>query len=336
MNRRRFLIALAVAVPVAVFIPAKIAASWRPVALAPFEERLYGGPPLMEASSRFLLIRDGIRPVSQFDLTTGEMRPAVRYQGIAVKGTALWEVKSGQVKHIIHPRLQVWRDGEQAQGYALPAETFQETWNIYPIRPQVQVGEEKIEFLAGRWFCRWDRRTKVLERALHCNVGNRRLAYAMARNGETIVTLKRQERLGVEITHVSTRTGQVERRLSLPQAKGSEFEQAQLSAFGNYALCKLRQSNFSLRWPVINTQTGQTAWTLQFDDSQYAFAVFAHDETLIALPLSGKRWEIRDLRSGKHLRTLPMVPGATSGAFSPDGATLYSVANGVLYRQRAR
>ena len=63
----------------------------------------------------------------------------------------------------------------------------------------------------------------------------------------------------------------------------------------------------------------------------------APDDKQLAVPKTKRHcWEIHDSKTGVLLHTLPMISGVYTGAFSPDGATLYSVANGVLYKQRAR
>lgn len=89
------------------------------------------------------------------------------------------------------------------------------------------------------------------------------------------------------------------------------------------------------RYHVIESSTGNTLCELESSAFSLYSSAISPDEKRIALPLSGQ-WQVRDLKTGQLLRALPLVPNTVSGAFSPDGNTLYSVADGVLYRQRAR
>ena len=89
-------------------------------------------------------------------------------------------------------------------------------------------------------------------------------------------------------------------------------------------------------WNVHDTHTGRLLWRFLLEVNVRERAI-APDESVIALPFPSRaQWDIRDLQTGQKLRTLPLVPNLKSAAFSPDAKTLYSLAGGVLYRQRAR
>ena len=89
-------------------------------------------------------------------------------------------------------------------------------------------------------------------------------------------------------------------------------------------------------WNVHDAHSGRLLWQYQLEEHIRERAI-APDESVIALPFPAReQWEIRDLKSGEPLRTLPLVPALQSATFSPDARTLYSLAGGVLYRQRAR
>lgn len=102
---------------------------------------------------------------------------------------------------------------------------------------------------------------------------------------------------------------------------------------GRYAL--FDQPTKTFRWEVVETATGKHLWGFTIDASASPLWAISGDEQTIIVP-NGKAWEARDFQTGALLRRLPCVPDTWLAALSPDGETLYSVAVGVLYRQRAR
>ena len=91
----------------------------------------------------------------------------------------------------------------------------------------------------------------------------------------------------------------------------------------------------SAQWNVISTANGRVLWNFTLA-SPTNRAVFSDDEKWLALTCDNLRWEICNSQNGALARKLPRVPNMRAAAFSPDGNTLYSIADGVLYRQRAR
>ena len=156
---------------------------------------------------------------------------------------------------------------------------------------------------------------------------------AIARDGESVVSLDSKS-----IEWRSTRRNRVTKRWKLTGYRpvNQTFEQIQISNYGAFALCNVWIGGAnSNQWDVCSTNSGRVLWKFTLT-SPTNRAVFSSDEKWLALPTNGLHWEIRDAQSGVLSRTLPRVPGVRGAVFSPDGATLYSVADGVLYRQRAR
>ena len=88
----------------------------------------------------------------------------------------------------------------------------------------------------------------------------------------------------------------------------------------------------------FETRAGRLLWKFDLPtiDTNVIIA-FTPDEKTIAIARPDLRaWELRDIQTGQIIRTLPLVPATECAAFSPDGAALYCVAGGTLYRQRAR
>ena len=89
---------------------------------------------------------------------------------------------------------------------------------------------------------------------------------------------------------------------------------------------------------VFDARSGRVRWNFDLENTATTDApTWDYTGNRIALPLPSRGvWEVHRFPSGELLTTLPLVPGAGRGAFSPDGNTLYCVVGGVLYRQRAR
>lgn len=321
MNRRRFLIALAVVIPLAIFVAAKIAASWRPVMLMHFDSGPYDDLKI-QASEQMVAVSD-----TQFNLQTEHKEKL--HDRMSAVGAWTWNWVGGAKPHLL------LRDGTQAaRSYPLPGVGDEEEW--YQVEPLMRFSPatDRVELLFNGNYYRWQARSRRLQRHIQLADVDSRLAgftrmIALTRDGETVVFAGT-----TAIREISTRTGRTLRRVPL---RGVEFfETIRVSPFGRYALYETPGQKTYFEQIVVDTRSGRALWKLKMG-SNGTDAVFSPDQTVIAVPLAkSKLWEIRDLRTGQLLRTLPFVPNTQSGAFSPDGDTLYSVANGVLYRQRAR
>lgn len=321
MNRRRFLIALAILIPLALFGAAKWATRWRPVAIA----SIYGLHYVGETSRRYLIVGGNERNFL-FDLKTGANRE-LSHQGLASNG-ALWSFDRDQ------GQFQLSQANGAALALALPDELVTGDSSKFPlgsgmpVRIRVTASQNRVEAHFSNRYCRWNLSSRRLERNVLLDFQNYGDT-ALSRDGAWIVQAGYED-----IAFVSTRSGRVGRRVAL---RFNVFESMMISPYGSFALYDQGAGNSSSwRWRVVDTGTGRVKWSFDLDEPR-DFAVFSPDEKWLALPLTSRHiWQIRELSSGAILRTLPLVPGAHSGAFSPDGATLYSVAQGVLYRQRAR
>ncbi len=162
---------------------------------------------------------------------------------------------------------------------------------------------------------------------------------AFARGGGNVVgdfSLSRDGRFFIHagrkrILVGDTSTGETTR--TTPLTGTTFYESAILSPYGQYAFYD--QNGAPFRWEVVETATGKRLWGFNIPPIVSPLWAIADDEQNIIIP-ANKQWEVRDLKTGALLRRLPFVPGTRVAASSPDGATLYSVANGVLYQQRAR
>ncbi len=334
MKRRLFLFALAVALPAALFLAAKRAAHWRPVAVSRINNSQPGYVWIAAISPRYLVARDGVPSDVLFDLQTGKQRPLER-EGIATAGAWRWKVEPEREQLVLReadkPAVR-YNARDAASDFA--GKPFH--WVFKDVRVSEQ--KDRVELLLDERYYRWSKSSRRLERQIQFDVadGNDR---ALSRDGETIITAGYQA-----ITTTSTRDGHtVQRR---PFAGFRIFGWSELSPFGSYAFYPTFDDSKAhgpevLR--LIETRSGRVLWTL--DGQAYAGfdAFFSADEKWIAMPVNrSNQWQIREVATGRFIRNLPLVStsilmrGAPKGAFSPDKATLYSVADGVLYRQRAR
>lgn len=174
----------------------------------------------------------------------------------------------------------------------------------------------------------WNFQKQTLKRAV-------RIPPSADGNGARGIALSRDARQFILVNQFTfrigdTTTGKITH--TSPMGKGVFYEDVSLSPYGRYALCE--QSAGTPVWRVVETRTGKWLWRFTSHPGSSLWAI-SDDQNTIVIP-ADKNWEVRDLQSGAVQRQLPFVPGATVAALSPDGKALYSVAKGVLYRQRAR
>ena len=199
-------------------------------------------------------------------------------------------------------------------------------------QPQVVDSPDGLKVLVKYQLVKWKPGLLHSPTIVDCQVDFEQGAYALARDGVRIIDAREDE-----IAELSIETGNVVKRVPiLPKLTLASIPR--VSPFGAYALYEDGPAKNSVaRWRVVDVSNGRALWRLASSQLEIYSSVMSLDETIIAVPsLSRKIWQIRDARTGAIVRTLPLVPGAHNGAFSPDGSTLYSVAGGVLYRQRAR
>ena len=330
MKRRFLLVALAVALLVAVFVAAKIASSWRPVAIGPLlGDRGAVTIPYLSASSNVVFAGDENATVTRFDLSSGS-RAKRAIEGFCQGGGARWRLRDAAT-----PQLEIIRFN-QTRAYplsALMARKLKQAsrsnlvdGGVFLSAVRVLDGPEQVQLLVGERFCRWSQRTGKLEREfayIEFDAGN---SSALSRDGQSIV------RASYEVATYSTRDGHLIKQLQWAAKKGG---QQQTSPFGTYSIYRGSLANRE-QWIMIDTRTGRRLWNVDWD-AKRDLVFFSPDETwlVIGRPSLGV-WHLHRTRDGVMTHTLPLLPNAVAAAFSPDNATLYSVADGVLYQQRVR
>ena len=323
MNRRLVLIALAIALPAAVFVPAKIAASWRPVPLGalPFVGAASQSA-LVTASSNVVIAGGNPSGTVWFDLTTRRARGRRSNEGLTKEGATPWEVTGSP------PQLELLDDGKRV-AYPLPLTAVRQIDGSTLVAQKA----DRVELLTRNRYCRWNAGSRELERDIGWGGGALWADAAATRDGENIVAIG-----GGRIAFFSTRDGRTTRRVAVAPGAGETYRPTQVSVYGAYALYEtVNMGALTRRADVLDAATGRRRWSFQKSNGTGDRTVMSPDETRLAQANSARKiWQIYDLKSGALSRTLPLVPGARAAAFSPDGQTLYSVANGTLYLQRAR
>lgn len=329
MNRkhRRSLILLPLSLGVVGVFAGREMASWRPVELARFD--LGGKSALVDLSASQHLVAQSVYTwnnaaetrVTLLNLVSGKA------QTFSLPGQQTVGVQNGFFWHSRTPggddlplALEVMDENghKKTFTYRTPPDDNlnNETVRILPKQDRVVILD-----LSG--LSEWSFRSERLRRAIPCAMASAR---ALSRDGRTFVMADYQRfKIGDVATGKITRVVPV-RGIQL-------FEYVHLSPYGRYAL--FDQSNPWGSWKVADTATGKYLWTLYASSMNPDSWVITDDERTIFMR-KGRQWEVHDLQTGATLRQLPLVAGVTVAASSPDGATLYSVAKGVLYRQRAR
>ncbi len=192
----------------------------------------------------------------------------------------------------------------------------------------------RVEMIQGGFYCRWNQTSRALQRRVA--IGNIGSAQTVSRDGETVICAAKSA-----IYRNSTRAGQKPVKVSFQGFNVSKARQ--ILPDGSTAIYEAVAAAGGKSAPllrIVNTKNGRELWNVKWkaDASGYHdAAVFSSDETLLAIPFTVRNlWEIRATKTGALLRTLPLLSNVQAAAFSPDNATLYSAADGVLYRQSAR
>ena len=351
MNHR-LIVALAVVLPIAIFGAAKITASWRPVKVDTDVEGVVSRSPdssiwqAVPANADSDLVRqsgavDQLRLFSHSNLGLPLSNKSLEFfnsvvkpnngdldwSGVTTDGVWKWHIKwgdylipdGGQDSIVIGDEKRAFflSEGDSTPvRYPIPSYEISGTFGLISVSPS----DNRVDLVLSGHYLRWNKKSTKLERNIVLPpVGrDQRSDYiALSRDGKTLI-----QSVSLDIRTISTRTGRILKTLP---THGSAVA---LSPFGNYALYRTAS--------IIDTHTGRELWRFDMETME-SHIVFSSDETLVAIPFAyHKQWEIRDLKTGQLLRTLPLLPGVTNGQFSPNNSTLYSIYNGVLYRQRAR
>lgn len=170
MNRRHFLVALAVIAPVAVFIPTKIAASWRPVKVAPLlgTQPLWS-PWLMRVSQRYVVTGGGI--YTRFDLQTGQ-RQLIQRESIAENGAWTAKLRPGTTGSL---ELLLSKDGATfaypiANANFSSSDTGLEAKLLSRQTLRVSPNSNRVELIFADTYNRWNLTSRRLERSISAQI----------------------------------------------------------------------------------------------------------------------------------------------------------------------
>ena len=316
MNPRHWFIALAVALPLALFGAAKWATRWRPIAIG----RVDGASGMNGVSNHYLSIHKYEAGSVLFDLNTGAQTNTNALSGVT--GDWIWSIETRAQPHLTLTK------GDTSVIYRIrrlsKRKDFDGDLNVsaFVIAPE----RNCVQLLLGSRYYQWNLQSRQLEREFQVPIIYG--AYcAFSRDGKTLVEAGRYA-----VATFSTRTG---RTLTYrPGNPKLQFGMATfgISTHGSYIFA----DNPGGGWDVEEARTGRVLWQLGRD----GVPVFSPDETLTAQPLQDKGiWEIRETKTGRLVRTLAAAPGTSdddANALSPDNSTLYYVFNGVIYQQRAQ
>ncbi len=192
--------------------------------------------------------------------------------------------------------------------------------------PQVHISPEqnRVVLLSGKTIVEWDYQTGKLKHQREIKSIAQSTRSALSSDGRSFVLAVSK---GFQIGDVATG---VTRKVSF---QGVSFPQsAELSPHGKYGVLDQKSAK---RFKVVESATGKPLWGFSAPTGAPDGWTISDDEKTIFVRQS-RNWQVHDLKSGELLRELPLVPNVCACTPSSDGATLYSVANGVLYRQRAR
>lgn len=333
MNRPFLLISLAV-VPLFSLGLATAAPNEQPVKIAVIDSPKKEGPILGGPSISFRtyasesgLAFPTVDESKFFDFETQKVR-SIEGEGIVAGGNGEWHFVGGAA-----PYLSVRQGVSAERPYAFPAEDFEELnampQDWYQDPAIVAANEERVEMAIGAHYYRWNVETRELERNISCDMADGLSNKAITRDGESIINAGLSE-----ISVISTQTGEFTRHDKVPHAGA---DGAHISAFGAYCVYEPVTNSQEQIWSVLDTATARDGWTFTLDNWRDDVVLFSPDEKYFVIGRGDRKiWEFHDAKTGEIARKLPMVADANSAAFSPDSATLYSIADGVLYRQSAR
>ena len=247
-------------------------------------------------------------------------------KGIALDGGRVWNFDINS-----QGQLQLRAANSPTLSYQIPAADIAEIFGGFtgfiPAWVRITPTSDRVEILFEGRYYRWKFNSRQLERDVVLQPSDRSFE-KVTRDGEAAISASPDA-----IIVASTRPQRTFKRVLLAGLKTFDSNIA-ISPFGAYALYKKYVPNGSASYLIVETRSGRVLWTFSMDDIN--LTSISPDETRIAIPMVARRqWEIRELATGNLLCTLPAV-AESSGAFSQDNSTFYSVANGVLYRQRAR
>lgn len=179
--------------------------------------------------------------------------------------------------------------------------------------------ENRVRMFADDRLLEWNLATGRLLKNSLCH------GDTLARDGRTFVGV--DENYGnLQVGDVAT--GKILK--TIPWRTDGPMEYEYFSRYGRYCLFDTRDGTFR----VVEVATGKVLWKFPGNFIFVFDSLMADDEKTIVVRRD-KEWQVRNFRTGALVRRLAYVPDLNDAALAPDGATLYSVAKGTLFRQRA-
>ena len=331
MKSQKFWVALFVVIPLVLAVGAWISArrgpafgaEWQPVKIASFNAKR-----MPDASLGTIGVgRDYVVSESYiYNLKTNSGR-SWRRGGLTSEGTAVWEIIDNPKGN---PLLEV-RDDAGTARYDLPdSYEFDMTLSGWS-GAGVDTRDGEIGLVTDRNFYRWKK-----HRPAPLKVVN------FSRTGDGRASLSRDWSRVTCANHYAILIHSASDGRRLQRIDSELFENADylnLISYGDTALYSDPEQTVpgkTFHLNVLDARNARVLWDFDLENDA-DHPAFDTESNLIALPLPSRGlWQLRRLDNGAPLRTLPLVEGTGAASFSPDGALLYSLANGVLYRQRAR
>ena len=358
MKRRFLLVGLIIALPLGVGWWAKRVADRRPVAMGQLPAlskvaAMYADGEYLNASSqRVLCIRMSHLPGTSssyngglqtygtlFDLDSGRVKsffwPSQR-QFTGLEGEAVWGLCQGKDKHSGYVEIEI---GGKTKKFSFesPDFEFELLGDEQSVLFRVFPAQNRAVLLCLNRVYSWNLQTTRLEKNIQFEEPRRvDPRTVLSRDARTFIHYVGGLRIG------DVRSGKTQKWVVFPNSKLSES--LYLSPYGRTILFENTKSS---QIQVVDATNGKSLWKFAnpLSGASHSFntvnsnqirdwAISGDEETIFVH--RDDVWEVRDLKTGMVRSSLPWISGTTAVVASPEGGTLYSVARGVLYRQRAR
>ncbi len=316
-------------------------ASWRPVEVARFAVK--GAVAQPSASDHAVAQRIAVQPAfnntfcALFDTRTGKVQN-FNFKGsqpLGIQNGFFWHQQDG-MRSDVPFLLKVLGENKEEKSFTYRFPSFVEVSNqSLRILPE----QNRVILLDWKGIYTWNFADQRFQGGVEIGGGVeggsemvRGSPSALSRDGRTFVFVDTQMANRVIFQTGDTSTGKITKKTLQSGSLISEY--VALSPYGRCALINQPTNKNSCQ--VVETAIGKSLWS--FILLPLNSWTISDDEKTIFIH-QGQSWQVRDLQTGALSRVLPSAPDAPLSplpALSPDGRALYSVANGVLYRQRAR
>ena len=330
MKNVRFLVVGASSLLVVGVFMGREMASWRPVVVANVAPYAYLANPLRASKHLVTFTTYSNRPqivtsCNRYDVQSGQMRVS-RFVGEHAAGTSnnfLWHLKFKPFFYLAKPSpSQLEVEDESRPGTKRVFNFMVDGFTDYSPCVQILPEQNRVVLLSQRHIYEWNFTTGKL---FHHQETPLTLDRKLSRDGQSYILADHTRFQFGDVT-----TGTVGRTVYLKNIKAQQ--ESILSPHGRYALLEGPKGSASIS--VVSTSTGKVVYNCSTNVGIRG-CIMPDDEKTIFVR-EGRQWNVLDFGTGAVLRHLPRLTNTSIFAVSPDGATLYSVANGKLYQQRAR